>query len=91
MKWPNSEEEIKIGRGPSRSKGALLRACPPIAKVWLRHFSIPLRFGFVMLWYLICFLICFTMILSGCDFTVLGPMATGQSARASQCCYQATC
>ena len=31
------------------------------------------------------------MILSGCDFTVLEPMATGQSARASQCCYQATC
>ena len=29
--------------------------------------------------------------LSGCDFTVLGPMATGQSARVSQRCYQATC
>ena len=52
--------------------------------------SIPLRFGFVMLWHLFCFLICFTMILSGCDFFVLGPMATGQSAGASRC-YKTTC
>ena len=53
--------------------------------------SIPLRFGFVMLWPLFCFLICFTMILYGCDFTVLGPVVTGQSARSSHCCYWAAC
>ena len=53
--------------------------------------SIPVRFSFVMIWHLFCFLICFTMILLGCDFTVLGPMATFQSVRAYQCCYQAKC
>ena len=33
MKWPKSEEKIKIGRGPSG------RRALPIAKVWLRHCS----------------------------------------------------
>ena len=53
--------------------------------------SITLLLGFVMLRHLFLFLICFTMIMYGYAFTVLGLVATDQFARASQCCYQATC
>ena len=37
MKWPKSEEKIKIGRAPEKLGGPPEVVPPPIAKVWLRH------------------------------------------------------
>ena len=37
MKWPKSEEKIKIGRGAPEKLGGPPEGVPPIAKVWLRH------------------------------------------------------